>query len=125
VIKRATLLSDGPWVESKCLPFEITHYARLGMEDKIETSPQSTVHSAGYQTDEALPVESPNLSALPLPEATPIPAHTDLKSIAQGAEYQMIMQVLYQTRFNKSKAAQLLGVDRKTLYNKLKMYNIK
>lgn len=125
VIKRATLLSDGPLVESKCLPFEITHYARLGMEDKMETSPQSTVHSAGFQTDESLPAESPNLGSFPLPEAAPIPAHTDLKSIAQDAEYQMIMQVLYQTRFNKSKAAQLLGVDRKTLYNKLKMYNIK
>ena len=95
------------------------------MEDKIETSPSAPELQTGYRKDEALPVETPNLSALPLPEATPIPAHTDLKSIAQGAEYQMIMQVLYQTRFNKSKAAQLLGVDRKTLYNKLKMYNIK
>lgn len=125
VIKRATLLTDGPWVESKCLPFEITHYARLGLEDKVETSPSLTEQSVAYQRDETLPDESPNLNTLPLPEATPIPAHTDLKSIAQGAEYQMIMQVLYQTRFNKSKAAQLLGVDRKTLYNKLKMYNIK
>lgn len=119
------MLSDGPWVESKCLPFEITHYARLGLEDKVETSPSLNEPLAAYQTDEELPVESPSLNASPLPEATPIPAHTDLKSIAQGAEYQMIMQVLYQTRFNKSKAAQLLGVDRKTLYNKLKMYNIK
>lgn len=125
VIKRATLLSDGPWVEAKCLPFEITHYARLGLEDKVETGAPLTERQTGNQKDEALPLEAPNLSALPLPEATSIPAHTDLKSIAQGAEYQMIMQVLYQTRFNKSKAAQLLGVDRKTLYNKLKMYNIK
>ncbi len=124
VIKRATLLTDGPVVEAKCLPFEITHYARLGIEEKIE-SPSPPELQVAFHMDEVIPVQTSNLSPLPLPEATPIPAHTDLKSIAQGAEYQMIMQVLYQTRFNKSKAAQLLGVDRKTLYNKLKMYNIK
>lgn len=39
-------------------------------------------------------------------------------------EKQRILQALHQTRNNKTRAAQLLGIDRKTLYNKLKLYNI-
>lgn len=35
-----------------------------------------------------------------------------------------ILQALQQTGNNKSRAAQLLGIDRKTLYNKLKLYGI-
>lgn len=39
-------------------------------------------------------------------------------------EKQRILRALRQTNNNKSKAAILLGIDRKTLYNKLKLYNI-
>ena len=42
----------------------------------------------------------------------------------EEAEKQRILTALRQTSNNKTKAAQLLGVDRKTLYNKLKLYNI-
>ncbi|AEE49506.1 sigma-54-dependent transcriptional regulator [Haliscomenobacter hydrossis] len=124
VIKRAALLTDGPWVESKSLPFEIAYYKRLGIEEGKDLEPVEKVESLVLP-----PIPEIRPAAIPLPTPVPetpaIPAHTDLKSIAQGAEYQMIMQVLYQTRFNKSKAAQLLGIDRKTLYNKLRIYNIK
>ncbi len=47
-----------------------------------------------------------------------------LKSIAGSAERQAIMEVLDKVSNNKSKAAELLNIDRKTLYNKLKLYNI-
>jgi two-component system response regulator HydG len=47
-----------------------------------------------------------------------------LKSIAWTAERQAIMDVLEQVNYNKSKASELLSIDRKTLYNKLKLYNI-
>ena len=53
-----------------------------------------------------------------------IPDKADLKAVANNAEYEMIMRVLHSARYNKSKAAQLLGIDRKTLYNKLKNYSI-
>lgn len=42
----------------------------------------------------------------------------------EEAEKQQIIEALKQTGYNKSRAAQLLGIDRKTLYNKLKLYGI-
>ncbi len=39
-------------------------------------------------------------------------------------ERQRILEALQQAKYNKSKAAQLLGVDRKTLYNKIKQYGL-
>lgn len=42
----------------------------------------------------------------------------------EETEKQRILNALQQTGNNKTKAALLLGVDRKTLYNKLKLYNI-
>lgn len=47
-----------------------------------------------------------------------------LKSIAWTAERQAIKDVLEKVNFNKSKASELLSIDRKTLYNKLRLYNI-
>ncbi len=37
-------------------------------------------------------------------------------------EYEMIVKALKQTNFNKTKAAKVLNIDRKTLYNKLALY---
>ena len=42
----------------------------------------------------------------------------------EETEKEHILEALRQTGYNKSKAAQLLDIDRKTLYNKLKLYNI-
>jgi two-component system response regulator HydG len=47
-----------------------------------------------------------------------------LKTIAGNAERQAIIDILEKANYNKSKAAELLKIDRKTLYNKLKLYNI-
>lgn len=47
-----------------------------------------------------------------------------LKSIAQMAEKEAILEVLDLTGYNKTKTAQFLKIDRKTLYNKLDQYDI-
>lgn len=48
----------------------------------------------------------------------------DLKSVTERAERKAILAVLDKTGNNKSKAAEILKVDRKTLYNKLEAYGI-
>lgn len=54
-----------------------------------------------------------------------IPAKsTDLKSASEEAEREIILKALEETNNNKSKTANLLKIDRKTLYNKMKTYNI-
>lgn len=101
VVKRSTLLSDGEYIESKSLPFEIINYSRLLFSEPTQ------------------PVVNEDI--VPKQEE---PAKPNLKSAALDAEYEMILQVLKQVNYNKSKAAQVLSIDRKTLYNKMKSYNL-
>lgn len=113
VIKRATLLTDGEWIESKTLPFEISNYAKL-LFTESPTTPVS--------------VSAPVVEVVQnTPESTSsneIVAKPSLKSAAIEAEYDMILKVLKEVNFNKSKAARILGIDRKTLYNKMKVFEL-
>lgn len=127
VIKRAALLSDGPRVEALALPFEITHYQRLTVDDPANNDQNG--HDPVIWTPPAVTFEQAAPASNTIPPAPSravnvVPEKTDLKAVANVAEYEMIMRVLQEVRFNKSKAAELLGIDRKTLYNKLKAHNI-
>ena len=66
----------------------------------------------------------PTVETVAMPVSiSPIPVREhDLKNAASQAEYETIMNVLKQVNFNKTKAAELLKIDRKTLYNKLRSY---
>lgn len=55
-------------------------------------------------------------------ETPSVPSNISLKN--EETEKEHILEALRQTGNNKSKAAQLLDIDRKTLYNKLKLYGI-
>lgn len=46
----------------------------------------------------------------------------ELKKKVVELEYNEIVEALKKTRFNKMKAAELMGIDRKTLYNKIDKY---
>ncbi len=53
-----------------------------------------------------------------------VPNSDDLKSASENAERIAIMNTLKKVGYNKTKAAHALNIDRKTLYNKLKAYDI-
>ena len=48
----------------------------------------------------------------------------DLKSQTEKTEKELIIATLQKAKFNKSRAAKILNIDRKTLYNKIKLYGI-
>jgi two-component system, NtrC family, response regulator HydG len=73
---------------------------------------------------DALP---PEMIASPraVPEKKPVmPQIYDLKALQETQEKEMIVKTLQEVRYNKSKAARILNIDRKTLYLKMEKYNI-
>jgi len=48
----------------------------------------------------------------------------DLKLLQEAQEKEMIIKTLHEVRYNKSKAARILNIDRKTLYLKMEKYGI-
>jgi two-component system response regulator HydG len=48
----------------------------------------------------------------------------NLKDLKEMAEKELILSTLEKVRYNKSKAATMLNIDRKTLYNKMKQYGL-
>ncbi|MBB5438721.1 two-component system response regulator HydG [Pedobacter sp. AK017] len=54
----------------------------------------------------------------------PRPSTSDLKVINELNEKALITETLVKVKYNKSKAAKLLNIDRKTLYSKMERYGI-
>ncbi len=97
VVRRAVLLTPaGEKISAASLPWEITNSTPLAAA-----------------TDEPRPY----VTTLSQPKK-----ELDLKDAASRAEYETIMAVLQQVNFNKKKAAEMLNIDRKTLYNKIKNF---
>lgn len=94
VIRRATLLTESGKIQLKALPLEISTFAKVSA---IETA----VGNSHFKEN-----------------------NRDLKNAAQEAEYETIIKVLKEVNFNKTKAAKILNIDRKTLYNKMKAINL-
>ncbi len=108
VVKRAALLTDGDWIEVRSLPFEISNYRKLLFEQSGEQPVETTS-----------PVVQREVTGNPLRKPL---SENSLKEASIDLEYEMILKALKETNFNKSKAAKLLNIDRKTLYNKIKLY---
>ncbi len=96
VVRRATLLTEGAEIMTKALPLEISNF-KIPVYDYL---------------NQAESVEAKE-------------SRHDLKNAALEAEYETILKVLREVNFNKTKAAEILHIDRKTLYNKMKAINVK
>ena len=57
-------------------------------------------------------------------ESAPSTNNPDLRLHSEAHERKLILDVLQKAKYNKSKAAQMLNIDRKTLYNKMEKYGI-
>ena len=96
IIKRGVLLSHSDMIDLESLPEEIRSYS---------------VESFPGQEKELSTLNS--MSSLELKKATEI------------AEKEIITNALLESNYNKTQAAKLLNIDRKTLYNKIKQLEIK
>ncbi|MBC7873484.1 MAG: sigma-54-dependent Fis family transcriptional regulator [Ferruginibacter sp.] len=97
VIRRAGLLTPFGKITVNVLPWEI-----IGNPIKTASSPDPLHNGQHNDNNEHHSI--------------------DLKDAASHAEYETILNVLKQVKFNKTKAAEMLKIDRKTLYNKMRNY---
>lgn len=103
IIKRAVLLTKGEIIFKDTLPEEMINEA-LQSTPYTNHAGIAAVNSFQQAVSSFQPVE--------------------LKDAAHKSERDLIINTLEKVRFNKSKAAKMLNVDRKTLYNKMRLYNI-
>jgi two-component system response regulator HydG len=104
IVKRAVLLSSEDRIEKDALPSELYDHSMM-MEKSISISNQPI----------ASPVSANSTQTIPL---------ADYKSHFQEQEKDLILKVLQDTRYNKSKTARILNMDRKTLYSKMEKYGL-
>ena len=95
VIRRATLITEGDEIQLNALPLEISTFATAS------TNENSVVSNTSFNSNKH-----------------------DLKNAATEAEHETILKVLREVNFNKTNAAKILNIDRKTLYNKMKAMNL-
>lgn len=112
VIKRVVLLTDSEYIEARSLPFEISNFSKLLFQSDPVSLP-NRLTEAYPSTGWHMPLPSPGSG---MPET--------IKGVGIDAEYELIVKVLKEVKFNKTKAAKILNIDRKTLYNKLNEYKI-
>ena len=105
IIKRAVLLCNGSFIELNHIPDEIK-----SVKKKFPSGEVSTEN-----------IKENQIVSEPMNELVEIEV---LDKVVERAERKAILKALEITNYNKTKAAKKLGVERKTLYNKMSSYNI-
>jgi two-component system response regulator HydG len=100
VIKRASLLAQGPLIDVTTLPLSISNFS----------NPSLLPDTAA--------------STMPVLDLLQEKVQDTLKGAGIDAEYELILSVLKKVKFNKTMTAKILNIDRKTLYNKLDQYKL-
>jgi two-component system, NtrC family, response regulator HydG len=104
VIRRSALLTSSGLITARVLPTEIVDNNNFAQSYLQQVEPHPVAQHVQHAHHPIVHKE------------------TDLKNAAAQAEYDTIMNVLKQVNYNKSRAAEILKIDRKTLYNKIKSY---
>ncbi len=90
VVKRATLLTDGDYIEDRSLPFEIVNFNKLSFDTNMEPAATVTVNPAPLA-----------VNTHPSTPARTVLDETTLKAASIDAEYEMIIEALKQANFIK------------------------
>jgi len=114
VIKRVVLLTDTEYIEARSLPFEISNFSKLLFQSEPAALPERLADPTFSHVNPARATHS----------AMPPELAGTIKGVSIDAEYELILKVLKEVKFNKTKAAKILNIDRKTLYNKLDEYKM-
>ncbi|WP_353183499.1 sigma-54 dependent transcriptional regulator [Parapedobacter lycopersici] len=83
-------------------------------------SPSTTAELAALPEEMVFAIRNQPADTQPVATAD----NPDLRLHSEIHERKLIMDVLQKAKYNKSKAAQMLNIDRKTLYNKMEKYGI-
>lgn len=101
IIRRAALLTEENEIQMSALPQEIVYHHKFSFND-TEKAP---LNPAGVNRRD---------------NETP----ASLKDAAAQAEAEVLKRILEEVKYNRTRAAQKLGIDRKTLFNKMKQHNL-
>jgi len=99
VIKRGVLLESSTQLSEKVLQLESPSFSDRSRENRLENNLKK-IMKEGYSL------------------------YDITKKLNEETEREIILNILKKVKFNKSKAAQILGIDRNTLYAKIKNFSI-